>query len=390
MTELLVRKFVKNYEQTEDTQVRTAYGILSSIVGILCNVILFGVKLGIGLIMHSIAVMADAFNNLSDAASSVISFIGVKMAEKPADEEHPFGHGRMEYIAALVVSFLVIQVGFSLFKSSLGKISSPDELVFELVPFCILILSVGVKLWMGLFNRKLGKRINSKVMLATSADSMGDVITTSATLAAILICYFTKVNIDAVAGLLVSLLVVWAGIGIARDTLEPLIGQAADPELAKQIREQVEQYEGIVGTHDLIVHNYGPNRSMASIHAEVPRDVDIEVSHEIIDRIEREVSREIGIFLVIHMDPVEVRDERVLAVRGQLEEVLREIDEKISYHDFRMVFGEKQINLIFDLLVPFSYDREEQKKLKKDVREKMKELDSRFACVITIDKSYVA
>lgn len=390
MTEFLVRKFVKNYEQTEDVQVRTSYGVLSSMVGIFCNVLLFGTKLTIGLLMHSIAVMADAFNNLSDAASSVISFVGVKMAEKPADEEHPFGHGRIEYIAALVVAFLVIQVGFSLFKSSFAKLRNPDELAFELVPFLILIFSVGLKLWMGLFNRKLGRRIDSKVMLATSADSMGDVVTTSATILSILICCITKVNIDAIAGLLVSLLVVWAGIGIAKDTLEPLIGQATDPELAKRIRERVESYEGINGTHDLIVHNYGPNRSMASIHAEVPRDRDIEISHEIIDRAEREVSRELGIFLVIHMDPVEVRDERVLAVKGELEKVLQEIDPEITFHDFRMVWGENQINLIFDILVPFCYDGEKQKNLKKTIRNKIKQIDPRFECVITVDKSYVA
>lgn len=390
MTEFLVRKFVKDYEMTDDVQVRTAYGVLSSMVGIFCNVLLFGTKLAIGILMHSIAVMADAFNNLSDAASSIISYVGVKMAEKPADEEHPFGHGRIEYIAALVVSFLVIQVGFSLFKSSFGKLRSPEELTFELVPFLILVLSVGVKLWMGLFNRKLGKRINSKVMLATSADSMGDVVTTSATILSIIICYITKVNIDAIAGLLVSLLVIWAGIGIAKDTLEPLIGQATDPELARKIQEMVENYPGINGTHDLIVHNYGPNRSMASIHAEVPRDTDIEVSHEIIDRIEREVSRELGIFLVIHMDPVEVRDERVLTVRSKLEKVLQEIDPEVTFHDFRMVWGERQVNLIFDVLVPFSYDGEMQKNLKKNIRKQMKQVDHRFECVITVDKSYIA
>ncbi len=389
MTEFLVRRFVKNYENTEDTQVRTAYGILSSIVGIVCNVILFAVKLAIGALLNSIAIMADAFNNLSDAASSVISFVGVKLAQKPADEEHPFGHGRIEYIAALVVAFLVIQVGFTLFKSSIGKIRNPEELSFQLVPLLILVLSVFVKLWMGLFNRKLGKRIDSKVMLATSADSLGDVVTTSATIFSVLICYFTGVNIDAVAGLAVSLLVMWAGIGIARDTLEPLIGQAPDPELCARIKVAVEAYEGIEGTHDLIVHNYGPGRSMASIHAEVPRDVDIEVSHEIIDKIEREVSRKLGIFLVIHMDPVEVRDERVLAVRGRLETLLKEYDKEVTFHDFRMVWGDKQINLIFDILVPFSYDKEAQKKIKDYIRSAMKQADARYVCVITVDKSYI-
>ena len=390
MTDFLVHKFVKNYEQTEDVQVRTSYGVLSSIVGIFCNVLLFAAKFLIGALMHSISVMADGFNNLSDAASSIISFVGVKMAEKPADEEHPFGHGRIEYIAALVVAFLVIEVGLSFLKSSIGKLKNPEEITFELVPFLILVLSIGVKLWLAYFNRKLGKKIDSKVMLATAADSMGDVITTSATILSILVCTFTGFNIDAIAGLVVSLIVMWAGVGIAKDTLEPLIGQAADPELAAKIKQEVESYEGIAGTHDLIVHNYGPNRSMASIHAEVPRDVDIEASHEIIDRIEREVSKKLGIFLVIHMDPVEVRDDRVLAVKETLEKVVKDLDPETTFHDFRMVWGEKRINLIFDVLVPFSYDKEKQKNLEKQIARCMSEVDSRYQCVITVEKSFVA
>lgn len=389
MTEFLVRRFVKNYEETEREEVRTSYGILSSVVGILCNVLLFGVKLLIGLFMHSIAVMADAFNNLSDAASSVISFVGVKMASKPADEEHPFGHGRMEYIAAFIVAFLVIQVGFSFFKSSAGKLMNPEEITFQLVPFVILVLSVGVKLWMGLFNRKLGKRINSKVMLATSADSMGDVVTTSATIVSILICRFAGINIDAAAGLLVSLMVMWAGISIAKETLEPLIGEAVDPELYKKITDLVEAYDGILGTHDLIVHNYGPSKSMASIHAEVPRDVDIEESHEIIDRVEREVARELGIFLVIHMDPIEVKDEEVLKSKQELEDTLCAIDERLSMHDFRMVRGKQQINLIFDLVVPYDYDKKRQEDLLEQVIRMMQENDSRYRFVITIDQNFV-
>lgn len=390
MTDFLVHKFVKNYEQTEDVQVRTSYGVLSSIVGIFCNVLLFAAKFLIGALMHSISVMADGFNNLSDAASSIIGFVGVKMAEKPADEEHPFGHGRIEYIAALVVAFLVIEVGLSFLKSSIGKLKNPEEITFELVPFLILVLSIGVKLWLAYFNRKLGKKIDSKVMLATAADSMGDVITTSATILSILVCTFTGFNIDGIAGLVVSLIVMWAGVGIAKDTLEPLIGQAADPELVAKIKQEVESYEGIAGTHDLIVHNYGPNRSMASIHAEVPRDVDIEASHEIIDRIEREVSKKLGIFLVIHMDPVEVRDERVLAVKETLEKVVKDLDPETTFHDFRMVWGEKRISLIFDVLVPFSYDKEKQKNLEKQIARCMSELDSRYQCVITVEKSFVS
>lgn len=389
MTELLVRKFVKNYENVRDVQVRTQYGILSSCVGIFCNVLLFGVKLGIGLLMNSLAIMADAFNNLSDAASSIISFIGVRMASKPADREHPFGHGRIEYIAALIVSFLVIEVGLTCLKTSFGKLFHPEPVMFEWIPFLILVLSVGVKLWMSFFNRKLGRRIDSKVMLATAADSSGDVIVTSATLVSILICYFTSVNVDAVMGLVVSLLVMWAGINIARDTLEPLIGQRPDPELYHRIQEMVESYDGIIGTHDLIIHNYGPNRSMASIHAEVPRDTDIEVSHEIIDRAEREVGEKLNIFLVIHMDPVEIHDEKVLALRDKLDHVVRALDPELSFHDFRVVSGQERINLIFDLVIPFSYDRKERDKVVQQIEALMQEIDRRCRCEITVDKNYL-
>ena len=320
MTGFLVRHFVKEYEDVEKVSVRTAYGVLASVTGIFCNVFLFVVKWTVGFLIHSISVMADAFNNLSDAGSSIIGLVGVKMAEKPADEEHPFGHGRIEYIAALIVAFLVLQVGFTFFKDSIGKIREPEMIRFRAISVVVLTLSVGVKLWLGLFNKKLGQKINSKVMMATATDAIGDVITTTATIASILFFRLTGINIDGFVGIGVSLVVMWAGVGIARDTLEPLIGQAVDPEVYIRITEFIERYEGIEGTHDLIVHNYGPGRSMASIHAEVPNDVDIEVSHEIIDKIEREAARELGIFLVIHMDPVETKDQRVLAVKEHVTE----------------------------------------------------------------------
>ena len=390
MTEFLVKRFVKNYQDTEDLQVRTAYGVLSSFVGICCNVLLFIAKVAIGMVMNSISVTADAFNNLSDAASSVISFVGVKMADKPADEEHPFGHGRMEYIAALIVSFLVIEVGFTFFKSSIGKIGDPETMNFDLIPFLILLLSVAVKLWMGMFNRKLGKRIDSKVLLATSTDSLGDVVTTSVTIMSILVYRFLGWNIDAVMGILVSLVVMWAGIGIARDTLEPLIGQAGDPKLAARIRKEVESYDGIVGTHDMILHSYGPGRTMASLHAEVPRDRDIEDSHEVIDQAEREVSRKLGVFLVIHMDPVEMKDEKVLKIREKTQEILQEMDPACSIHDFRVVRGEDQINLIFDMVVPLDYDEETRNELPARLAERLKQVDSRYECVITVDYNFVA
>lgn len=390
MTGFLVRHFVKEYEDVEKVSVRTAYGVLASVTGIFCNVFLFVVKWTVGFLIHSISVMADAFNNLSDAGSSIIGLVGVKMAEKPADEEHPFGHGRIEYIAALIVAFLVLQVGFTFFKDSIGKIREPEMIRFRAISVVVLTLSVGVKLWLWLFNKKLGQKINSKVMMATATDAIGDVITTTATIASILFFRLTGINIDGFVGIGVSLVVMWAGVGIARDTLEPLIGQAVDPEVYIRITEFIERYEGIEGTHDLIVHNYGPGRSMASIHAEVPNDVDIEVSHEIIDKIEREAARELGIFLVIHMDPVETKDQRVLAVKEHVTEVLGMIDEEVSIHDFRMVDGKEQINLIFDMVVPHEYDREKQLELKKKLRAKLGEADPRYRCVITVEGSYVA
>lgn len=390
MTEFLVKRFVKQYEQTDRLEVRTAYGTLSSIVGIVCNSVLFLVKAVIGIALNSISVTADAFNNLSDAGSSIISLVGVKMAGKPADADHPFGHGRMEYICALVVSFLVMQVGFTFLKDSISKIRRPEQLTFQTLSVVVLILSVGVKLWLGYFNRKLGKRIHSQVMLAVSADAMGDVITTSATIVSLLVFWFTKVNIDGFVGLGVALVVLWAGIGIAKDTLEPLIGTAVTPETYMEITKFVEQYDGIVGSHDLIVHNYGPGRSMASIHAEVPNDVNIEVSHEIIDKIERDAIKTLGIFLVIHMDPVEMKNEHVLAVRKDVTDMLSALDKRASIHDFRMVEGEHQINLIFDMLIPHEYTKQQAERLQSQLKEVMKVKDPRYECVIVMEKGYIA
>lgn len=390
MTEFLVNKFIKDSANIESTEVRTRYGMLASVVGIFCNVLLFSVKLAIGLILSSLAVTADAFNNLSDAASSIISFVGVKMAGKPADAEHPFGHGRIEYIAALIVSFLVIEVGFTFFKSSISKIMHPEEITFDPVPFIILILSILVKLWMAFFNNKLGKRIDSKVMLATAADSLGDVITTSATVISIVICHFTSINVDAVAGLIVSGIVIWSGVSIAKDTLEPLIGQRVPSELYQKITDMVESYEGIVGAHDLIVHNYGPNRSMATIHAEVPNDVSIEASHEIIDRIERDAKKELNILLVIHMDPVEMRDEEVLELRDKTSHIVHALDPELHFHDFRVLKENEQKNLIFDLVVPDSYTEKDANRVMHQLIALLHEMEKNVDCIITLDRSFEA
>ena len=388
MINFLVKRFVKDYENVENAKVRTAYGMLASILGICCNLFLFSSKLFAGFLVNSISVMADAFNNLSDAASSIIGFVGVRMAEKPADEEHPFGHGRMEYIAAFVVAFLVVQVGFSLLKTAVEKILHPETLSFSLFSVGILVFSVLVKLWMASYNRKLGKKINSTVMMATAADSLGDVGATSATIVSLLVFRFFHINIDGIIGLVVSVLVLIAGINIAKDTLAPLLGEAIDPEVYKKISDFVESYDGIIGSHDLIVHNYGPSRSMASIHAEVPSKVDIETSHAVVDQIERDALEKLGIFLVIHMDPVETDNELAEILKEMAIDVILHLDSRLTLHDFRIAQSPARINLIFDLVVPRDYTRQMREELTRQVCEKVRERDSRCACIVTVENSY--
>lgn len=390
MTELLVSLFVKNKDNIQDQEVRTSYGILASIVGIICNIILFAIKLMVGIIINSVSVMADAFNNLSDAASSVISFVGVKLANRPADKEHPFGHGRLEYIAALAVAFLILQVGFSLFKNSFSKILNPEVVIFNPILIGILFVSIFIKIWLMIFNKKLGKRIKSTVMLAAAADSMGDVLITSVTAVSAIIAGLTGWQIDGYMGLVVSIFVMLSGIGIARDTLEPLLGQAVDREAYKLITDFVESYPGIVGTHDLIIHSYGPAHRMATIHAEVPNDIDFEEAHETIDRIERDIQEKMNIFLVIHMDPVEMNDLMVIEKRDMVTDIVKKLDENASIHDFRVVNGEYQINLIFDLVIPFSYSQEQEQSLLKGIKEELRKDNPKFNCVITLENSYIA
>ncbi len=389
MSNLLVKLFIKNYDNTGDVVVRTAYGVLASIVGIVCNVMLFVVKIIVGFLLGSISVIADSFNNLSDAASSIIGFVGVKMAEKPADKEHPFGHGRIEYISAFIVAFLVIQVGFSFFKGSVEKIVEPQTITFNSVSVIILAVSVLFKLWLGFFNRSLGKQVDSKVMKATATDSFSDAAITLLTIISILVAAVWEVNVDGFVGIGLSLLVIWNGINIAKDTLAPLIGESASPKLYEQLKSKVESYDGIVGTHDLIVHNYGPGRSMASIHAEVPADVNALVSHEIIDRIEEEVLSEMKVFLVIHMDPVEANNENVKKYKRMIEDIVKSIDEEMEVHDFRIVEGNIQTNLIFDLVVPFSYKVNEDEKIRKAISDIVSSQDEHLKCVIKIERGYM-
>lgn len=390
MTEILVRLFVKNNKEVSNPQVRTSYGVLASIVGIICNVILFAIKMSIGTIINSISVTADAFNNLSDAASSVISFIGVKLASRPADKEHPFGHGRFEYIAALAVAFLILQVGFSLLQTSFNKIFSPDEVVFQPILILILVISVLIKVWLMFFNRKLGKRINSSVMKANAADSQGDVMVTSVTIISTIIGGVTNLQVDAYMGLIVSVFVMIAGIKIGKETLEPLLGQAIDRDVYEKVTKMVESYDTIVGSHDLIIHNYGPSRCMATIHAEVPNDIDFEAAHEMIDQIERDVLEKLDIFLVIHMDPIEMNNATVIDKKELVLGVITSFEPKATIHDFRMVNGDHHINLIFDLVLPYSYSKKDEQKLLTMIVDEIRKKDQKYQCIITMENSFIA
>jgi cation diffusion facilitator family transporter len=390
MTGLLIKIFIKDYQNIEDSKVRTAYGVMASIVGILANILLFMAKLILGTLLNSISVTVDAFNNLSDAGSSIISLIGVKIAAKPADKEHPFGHGRVEYIAALIVSLIIIQVGFTFFREAIDKILNPQEISFKIVSMLILMLSIVVKLWLGAFNKKVGKKIQSKIIMATATDSLSDVFVTGATIVSILIFYFTGINIDGVIGLVVSIVVMWAGVQIAKGTLEPLIGAPADEKLYENITNLVESYANVLGSHDLIVHNYGPRHSMATIHVEVCKDVDVTISHELIDKIEREVARKLDIFLVIHMDPIEIGNKELMETKKQIDKIIKEFDSGLRSHDIRMVKKENnRINLFFDLVVTFEYDNEKINNLKVEVVEKIQQYNNRIDCIVTVDKGYV-
>lgn len=389
MTQFLIKKFVKDYSNTNDKTVRHCYGMLGSVIGIVCNIFLFASKLLSGLVLNSVSVIADAFNNLSDAGSAIVTLIGFKLASKPPDREHPFGHGRFEYISGLIVSFIIMLVGLEFLKSSIQKIFNPQKIEFSVLSLAILIMSIFVKLWLSMFNKKVGKIIGSKAMEATSMDSLSDVLATSATIVSVIVTALTGKVIDGYIGAVVACIVLFAGYNIAKDTLEPLIGTGIDPELAKNIHDMVLSYEGIEGVHDLIVHNYGPGRSMASLHAEVPANVNIQISHEIIDKIEKEVAEKLNVFLVIHMDPITMNDERVTNIKKSIVDIVKAIDSRLNIHDFRIVDGQEQINIIFDLVVPRSYSDKQKEELEIQVSKLAKIVDNRYNCVICVESSYI-
>ena len=381
---LLVKLFIKNYKNVEDSKVRESYGVLTGIVGIILNVLLFAGKLAVGLISNSVSVTADAFNNISDAGSSVISMVGFKLSNKPVDKKHPFGHGRMEYLSGLIVSMIIIFVGFELIVSSVEKIFTPEEIDVSVVALVVLGVSVLVKLWMFAYNFVLSKRISSAGMRATAFDSISDAVATTVVLAGSLVFKYTGVNIDAYAGVVVALFVTFTGLKSAKETVDLLVGSAPSPEFIHEITDFVLSYDMVYGVHDLIVHNYGVGRELVSLHVEVPCNIDIMHIHEQIDEIENALTEKFHVHAVIHMDPIEVDDQTVNEIRAVVKGVTSELYPTLSMHDFRVVNGKKNVNCVFDIVVPYEYKDEE--KVAEDIKEKVKEKNARLNCVISTDR----
>ena len=388
MTELLVGWFIKDKENIHDTKVRQSYGRLSGFVGICCNVLLFALKLFIGLATGAVSIMADAFNNLSDAASSVVTLIGFYMAGRPADGGHPYGHGRIEYLSGLFIAAAILMTGVDLMKSSVEKILHPEAPEFSLVSIVILAASILLKLWMSKFNFKLGERIQSEVMKATATDSLSDCISTGAVLLGVLIGILAGKNLDGWIGALVALFVCFAGLGAAKETIQPLLGQAPDPELVNKIKERVIKEEKILGVHDLNVHDYGPGRRMISLHAEVSYKEDILEAHDLIDNIERDLMKEFQCDATIHMDPVVTDDEEMNKVRQMVEAIVTEKNAEWKIHDFRMVRGSTHTNLIFDLVVA-PEELVKKQEIERWVKEKIHDAAPELYAVVTVEQSFL-
>ncbi|MBK5239671.1 cation diffusion facilitator family transporter [Clostridium sp.] len=391
LSKFLITKFIKNSEDTNNKKVRVAYGYLGGLVGIIVNLILFITKITIGMLVNSIAVTADAFNNLSDVASSVITILGFKLAEKPADKEHPFGHGRLEYISGLIVSFLVILVGFEFIKTSYGRIIHPSKVIFNLIPFILILVSIVFKLWISGFNKTIGKAIKSSALEASSFDALSDVVSSSCVALSLLLSIWIDFPIDGYIGVLVSLFIIYAGYSLIKDTMNPLLGEAPDVELVNGLQSKLLFYDYITGAHDLVIHNYGPGRCMASIHAEVPCDISIVKIHEIIDKAEKEISKEFELYLVVHMDPLNVDDKEVNASRLKLLKVLESFPIIKSIHDFRIVGEDDYKNLIFDAVIDFNktFTESDEVKLKQDINIEIKKLHPNYNALMTLDRDYL-
>ncbi len=387
MTSLLLKLFIKKDEKHPDY--RTKCGNLAGWVGIFCNLLLFILKLTVGILSASISVMADALNNLSDMGSSVVTMLGFRLASKPADPDHPYGHGRFEYISAFIVSGLIILVGVELFKSSLDKILNPVDLSFNVLSVVILICSVLIKLWMYFFNRKVAKKIDSDAVLATAADSRNDALVTTAILISVIVMMLTNINIDAYIGILMSIFILWSGFKTAKETLDPLLGEPLELERAKEIEREIMAFDGFLGVHDLMTHNYGPGRSFASVHVEVPCNTDIVKCHEQIDLCEKLVFERTGVHLTIHMDPVETDNQKLNHAKAIIAEKIKEIHTALTIHDFRMTpKSDERTNLIFDVVVPADMGGNHSE-LREKIEAIAKEIDPTYCCVIEFDIDFV-
>ena len=389
MIKLLVKLFIKDSENVKDPDVREKYGTLAGVMGIVLNAVLFAAKYFAGIIAGSVAITADAFNNLSDAGSSLITLFGFKLAGQKPHADHPFGHGRFEYIAGLVVSMLIILMGFTLAKDSVGKIIHPEEVAFSGLSVAILVASIAVKVYMSLYNRYLAKKIDSVAMQATATDSLSDAVSTAVVLVSMFVSHFTGYSIDGYAGALVALMILWAGISAAKDTISPLLGTAPDKEFVDRIYEMVRACPLITGVHDLVIHDYGAGRRMISLHAEVSATGDIMATHDAIDLIERQLCDELKCHAVIHMDPIVTDDWMINSTRDCILEALQEkLFDTVTIHDFRMVAGPTHTNVIFDAVLPFEAKMDETE-AKRRIDAIVKELDPTYNTVVTIDTSFI-
>lgn len=389
MTRILIKLFVKDQGGTLSAAKRQRYGKTASCVGIATNLLLFAMKAAAGLLFNSVSILADAVNNLSDSSSSLITLIGFKVAAKPADDKHPYGHARSEYISGFIVSIIIIYLGLQFLLTSAEKIWKPEPTQFSWLSVAVLGISILLKLWQGRFYKAIAKRIDSPALEAAAADSLNDVATTGAVLFSLFIALFTGWQIDAYMGILVAGFIIYSGIRSIVETLNPLLGAAPDQNLVRQISEKIKSCEGVIGCHDLVVHSYGPERCFASVHVEVPNTGDIMESHDLIDNIERDFLQTMGIYLVIHLDPVVVDDALTNELRAVVTEIVGEIDPGLSMHDFRFINGPTHSNLIFDVAVPPSYKTGDDE-LRELIDQKIKELNPSYYTVITIDRSYIS
>ena len=385
MTNFILKTFMKDYSDNKDSATRKKAGFLSSTVGIVCNIILFVSKFIIGTIANSVAIISDAFNNLTDCLSCIITMFGYNLASKPADKEHPFGHGRMEYFTSLIIAVFIIIVGFEFFKTSLSRIFNKEDVTYFTI--IVLVLSILLKFWMYLFNKKMSTIFNNQAMMATSYDSLSDAMTTSITLIGSIISLFTSFPIDGVIGLIVSGLIIKTAISIIKDTLDELLGKPADKETTQQLLDIVMSHQGILGVHDLMIHNYGPNNMIASLHAEVDAKQNVLEAHDTIDNIEKEIFEKMKIMTTIHLDPIETDNIQLNQYKTIVSKVLNEIDPELSFHDFRMVVGQTHTNLIFDVIISDKY-RDKNQMLKEKIDEQLKLIDNKLETVITFDSQF--